>query len=99
MRRLFLSVTFLFVSAWLLFSACERDDYRSVLPLRPLDGGSSGSTTDMPVDLARPPQPGDLYPPQDLSMPQDMPAKPDMGGAIDGGSMSYGSLSDGGLVG
>lgn len=88
MRRLYLGVTFLFVSAWLVWSACERDDYRSELPLRPLDGGSVGTSADMPVDLAKPPQPGDLMPAQDL------PAKTDMGGSSDGGTVSDGSLPD-----
>ncbi|HMU37436.1 MAG TPA: hypothetical protein PKE31_00345, partial [Pseudomonadota bacterium] len=54
MRRLLLSFGLLGVFVWLGFSACERDDYRNELPLRPLDAGPRPPVTDMPVDLARP---------------------------------------------
>lgn len=95
MRRLYLVVTFLCASAWLIWSACERDDYRNELPLRPLDGGTRPSPTDLPVDSAKPvllDAGADLPPSQDLPAAVDMPASTDMKSPSDGGSTSDGAL-------
>lgn len=95
MRRLYLVVTFLCASAWLLWSACERDDYRNELPLRPLDGGIRPVPADMPVDAAKPvllDGGADLPPAQDLPASVDMPAATDMKGPSDGGTAPDGAM-------
>ena len=48
MRRLYLFLSFVMATAWLLWAACETDDYRSVLPLRPLDGGPAADLLPRP---------------------------------------------------
>jgi hypothetical protein len=59
--------------------ACEHDNYRSELPLRPF-GDLAPQIPDLalgpPPDLTRPPAdmaaPADLAPPADLTMPPDL---------------------------
>lgn len=102
MRRLYLFLSFVMATAWLLWAACETDDYRSVLPLRPLDGGPVAVPTDMPVDLATPADLSkpDLAPSQDLPPAADLLPRPDQGGVTDGGTITDGGqLPDGAVAG
>jgi hypothetical protein len=94
MRRLYLLLSLTMATAWLLWSACERDNYRNELPLRPLDGGPRATPTDMPVDLAKP---ADLAP-TDLPPAMDMPLQLD-GGSSDAGTKTDGGLPDGAVAG
>lgn len=101
MRRLYFLCSLMLATAWLLWSACEKDDYRTTLPLRPLDGAAR-EVTDMPVDLV---PPVDLVvPPVDLPIQiQDMSAPLDGAPASDAGSSDAGpsdaGRSDGALAG
>lgn len=101
MRRLYFLCSLMLATAWLLWSACEKDDYRTTLPLRPLDGAVR-EVTDMPVDLV--PSVDLPAPPQDMPVQgQDMPKPLDQAptsdaGASDGG-LSDAGRSDGALAG
>lgn len=101
MRRLYLICSLMLATAWLLWSACERDDYRTTLPLRPLDGAAR-EVTDMPVDLV---SPVDLaVPAMDMPfVPQDMPKPLDQAPTSDAGASDAGASdagrSDGALAG
>jgi hypothetical protein len=94
MRRLYLFCSLMMATAWLLWSACERDDYRNELPLKPLDGGRP-APTDLPVDLAKPSDLSQI----DLSAQMDMAKPADQGSAGDAGTTTDGGLSDGALGG
>jgi hypothetical protein len=78
MRRLMLlAVIPLALGGLLGFVSCERDNYRDVLPLRPLPGPANAVAMDMarPPDLATPP---DMSRPPDMATPPDLSPLPDM---------------------
>lgn len=81
MRRLLLFAVLVPAACWLLWTACEHDDYRDTLPLRSFDAAprEAGPPHSQP-DLARP----DQAQPDQSQGPADMAAS-DAGNASDSG--------------
>lgn len=89
MRRLMMLALLPVLGGLFWAVACERDNYRDTLPLRPF-GDAAVEIPDLapsppppPPDLTRPPvdmtaPPQDLTPPADLTPPPDLTVAPDM---------------------